>query len=176
MGGNVPGEWGKPPDTFAKALESLHEVGSWPELCSPLYRSAAVGPGAQDAYYNAVIQLRTALPPDTLLRLLKRVERAAGRRPGCAMGPRPLDLDLIDYKGRVVGWSVEARDGRNYRPFLMLPHPEIQFRPFVIKPLLDIAPLWHHPVTGASIRQLWQANQRRNEGRILPSKRMDTLC
>jgi 2-amino-4-hydroxy-6-hydroxymethyldihydropteridine diphosphokinase len=85
-----------------------------------------------------------------MLRLLKRIERRAGRRLGRRWGPRPLDIDILDYRGTRIGWPPRRREpGR-----LILPHPEMHRRVFVLVPLLEIAPHWRHPILGLGARAL----------------------
>lgn len=94
---------------------------------SGVYKSAPVGPGRQRAYLNAAVLLETGLKPLSLLVELKRLEAAAGRRPGPRWGPRPLDLDILSYGRR-----------RLRSPLLTLPHPLAAGRPFVRAPLADL--------------------------------------
>jgi 2-amino-4-hydroxy-6-hydroxymethyldihydropteridine diphosphokinase len=95
-----------------------------------------------------------------LLRTFKQLERAAGRRFGRHWGPRPLDLDIIDVRGTVLNWPPLHR----VRGGLILPHPEMAARAFVLVPLKEIAPHWHHPGLHRTIDQLLanQQQQRRN--------------
>lgn len=104
----------------------------------------------QAPYVNAVLIAHSALAPGRLLWLLKRLEREAGRRSGPRWGPRPLDIDIIDYAGRVIGWPVRGGP----RPRLVLPHPEAHRRAFVLAPLLELAPRWTHPALRVSGRRL----------------------
>ena len=97
---------------------------------SPLYASAPMGPPDQPDYVNAVVQLRTALSAHALLDALQALEQEAGRRRGGERwGPRVLDLDLIAYG------AARIDDAR-----LQVPHPGAAERPFVLRPLADIAP------------------------------------
>jgi 2-amino-4-hydroxy-6-hydroxymethyldihydropteridine diphosphokinase len=99
---------------------------------SSLYASAPLGPGGQPDYVNAVVAIVTSLEPRALLGRLQALERAAGRikQPDAARwGPRVLDLVLLLYG------SMRYSD-----PDLMLPHPGIGQREFVLRPLLEIAP------------------------------------
>ncbi len=97
---------------------------------SPLYRNPAVGPGQQPEYVNAVAAGRTRLAPHDLLDALLAIEANQGRVRGPVRGlPRTLDLDLLLYGDRAIS------DRR-----LTVPHPRMQQRAFVLKPLLDIAP------------------------------------
>ena len=96
---------------------------------SPLYRSAAIGPGRQPDYLNAVFELCTALAAPALLTRLHAIEQAAGRTRTERWAARTLDLDLLLY-----GSEIRADTG------LCLPHPRLQERNFVVWPLHDLAP------------------------------------
>jgi 2-amino-4-hydroxy-6-hydroxymethyldihydropteridine diphosphokinase len=85
-----------------------------------------------------------------LLRLAKRIERQAGRRLGGHWGPRSLDIDVLDYGGRSYG----SPSRRRRRGQLVLPHPEMHRRAFVLVPLLEVVPHWSHPALGATARTL----------------------
>jgi 2-amino-4-hydroxy-6-hydroxymethyldihydropteridine diphosphokinase len=98
--------------------------------CSPLYRSRPFGPLAQPQFVNAVAGVLTRLDARALLGELKAIERAFGRPPdGPRWGPRIIDLDLL----------VCGRE-RRADPDLVLPHPGIVERNFVLYPLADLAP------------------------------------
>jgi 2-amino-4-hydroxy-6-hydroxymethyldihydropteridine diphosphokinase len=83
---------GQPRQTLARALAALARAGLRPLLCSRLLTTKPVGGGHQPDFLNAVVQTRANLAPMALLRLLKGLERQAGRRPGRRAGPRPLDI------------------------------------------------------------------------------------
>jgi 2-amino-4-hydroxy-6-hydroxymethyldihydropteridine diphosphokinase len=135
---------------------------------SRIYETAPVGPSGQPPYANAVAAFLTSLPPEALLRRLKQIEAQAGRRGGRPWGERTLDLDLIDYKGLVRGWAgTQPRWAMAGPRPLILPHPLVQKRPFVLRPLLDVAPEWRHPVLKKSARQLWRRIAASSEGRVL---------
>jgi 2-amino-4-hydroxy-6-hydroxymethyldihydropteridine diphosphokinase len=97
---------------------------------------------------------------------LKQIERRAGRRGGRPWGPRTLDIDIVDYAGLVTHWRKGRGAFGRPRP-LVLPHPLAHERPFVLKPLLDIAPDWRHPALKRSARELWRAAARGREGRVI---------
>lgn len=168
LGTNCSGPWGTPRQTLTRALAELALGGVAVRAVSSIYATAAIGQTRQPPYLNAVALVATAMPPAALLRLLKQIERGAGRRGGRPWGTRTLDLDLVDYKGLVQNW----RPGRagivpgGHRP-LILPHPLMQERPFVLKPLLDVAPGWRHPVLRLSGRQLWERVAAKAQGRVL---------
>ncbi len=168
LGANCPGPWGAPRETLARALLELARHGVAVKALSALYETAAIGQARQLPYLNAVALLQTSKPPAALLRLLKQVERRAGRRGGRPWGARTLDLDLVDYKGIVQNWRAKRPDVAKggQRP-LVLPHPLMQERPFVLRPLLDVAPGWRHPVWRSSGRELWQRVASKREGRVL---------
>ena len=150
LGGNLAGSWGGPSDAMARAIVELGRQGVAVIARSDIYRSKAVGGGRQPDFLNSVIIVRSSLPPARLLGLLKRLERAAGRRVGRIWGPRPLDLDIIDFRGFRLCWSVRSLRRSN----LTLPHPEAHTRRFVLQPLMDVAPAWRHPGLGVSGRTL----------------------
>ena len=168
LGGNYPGPWGNPTQTMARALRELGRDRIEVLAVSAFYETAAVGRAGQPAYVNAVARLETSLSPEALLRRLKAIERGAGRRGGSPWGPRTLDIDILDYKGLIRNWS-NGRPGYASpgRKPLILPHPWIEQRPFVLGPLRDIVPNWRHPVTKKKVQRLWSAALRRGEGQVM---------
>jgi 2-amino-4-hydroxy-6-hydroxymethyldihydropteridine diphosphokinase len=118
---------------------------------SSLYQTWPVGQDRQPAYLNAVLAVEVSDSPGRLLRCLKRLERSAGRRRGRRNGPRPLDLDILDFGGQVLNWRPA---NVAQRPTIVLPHPEMHRRLFVLVPLAEVVPFWRHPVLDATARQL----------------------
>jgi 2-amino-4-hydroxy-6-hydroxymethyldihydropteridine diphosphokinase len=117
---------------------------------------------------NAVALLDTTLSAESLLRVLKAIERDSGRRGGRPWGQRTLDIDIVDYKGLIRHWSGGASQfaRAGARP-LVLPHPLAHRRPFVLKPLMDIAPDWRHPVLKVNAAALWRLATKRGEGAVI---------
>jgi 2-amino-4-hydroxy-6-hydroxymethyldihydropteridine diphosphokinase len=109
---------------------------------SNLYMTKPVGVGRQPRYLNAVVLAKCSLAPAQLLRLAKRLERSAGRRSRERMSARPLDIDILDQGGRRVGRPAAVRRLGQ----LILPHPELHRRAFVLHPLIEVDPYWQHPV------------------------------
>jgi 2-amino-4-hydroxy-6-hydroxymethyldihydropteridine diphosphokinase len=102
---------------------------------SSLYETEPVGFTEQGAFLNAAICLETRLPPRALMDELLRIEAGRGRTRGLRNGPRTLDLDLLFYDDAVVE-----------EPGLVLPHPRLHERRFVLVPLCELAPRLLHPV------------------------------
>jgi 2-amino-4-hydroxy-6-hydroxymethyldihydropteridine diphosphokinase len=100
-------------------------------------------PSAQPWFVNAVAILETALEPVALLDALLALEAQFGRVRGARNAPRSLDLDLLDYGGRLI-------DSER----LILPHPRLHKRRFVLAPLVEVAPAWRHPRLGLGAGEL----------------------
>jgi 2-amino-4-hydroxy-6-hydroxymethyldihydropteridine diphosphokinase len=153
LGANLPSLWGNPNATFYRTLEAIESLHLQIIAVSKLYKTRAVGPGMQNFYYNAAIAVRGDMPASRLLREVKRIERKAGRKLGRVWGPRCLDIDILDYKGRVHRGGCHGREPG----MLVLPHPHVHERAFALVPLLDVAPRWRHPVLRASAKDLLKA-------------------
>lgn len=144
----MPGIFGAPRQSLRAAVDILRVSGVEPLLSSHLYETQAVGIGRQPTFLNAVIAVRTTKPAASLLRLLKHVERRAGRSFCRPSGGRPLDLDIIVFRGRVVGRPHRRRA----RGSLILPHPEAAKRRFVLEPMAEIAP--HLPLGSVPVGRM----------------------
>lgn len=168
IGANLPGAWGAPIRTLRRAITELQDRRITVEAVSALYETEPVGGRWQPRYLNAVLLAKVKVAPATLLLRLKSLERKAGRRLGVHWGPRPLDLDIIDFASKRYGWPPVTR----HRGRIVLPHPEAHRRAFVLVPLLDVVPKWRHPVTGIAGRTLLAGlgPQRRGVRRILDSR------
>ncbi len=127
-------------DARASLERALAELAALPATkvvaVSSFYRSAPVDASGPD-FVNAVAELRTALPPQSLLQALHAIEIAHGRERAFRNAPRTLDLDLLFYGTRIVD---EAG--------LQLPHPRLHRRAFTLLPLLELAPDFVHPLHG----------------------------
>ncbi len=161
MGANVVGRWGAPWRSMSRALAELAVApGVRVVAVSGLWRSAPYGVVRQPVFFNAVAEVRARLSVREMLRLLAEEERRAGRRRGRAWAARTLDLDLLAWGERVArpvgmgrGGPARARHMWQKRG-IVLPHPGMCERAFVLAPLVEIAPDWRHPLSGATAAQL----------------------
>ncbi len=167
LGANIPSIYGTPLQTADWAVTALNMENIQVVTVSSWYGTRAMGQEGQRDYINGVILLETSLSPQSLLRVLQKIEQKSGRQRGKVWGERSLDLDIISYGNVVIAWQKPWIFSPYNRKPLILPHPEAHKRPFVMKPLQDIAPSWKHPVYGLSARHIWQGLKREKEGRIL---------
>ena len=142
LGANLNSPAGPPAATIAAALDALAQDGVEIEAVSAFFATPAWPDPSDPRYVNAVARVGSAHMPAALMRILHKIETAYGRTRGEKNAPRTLDLDLIDYHGR-VGEGPPA-----------LPHPRMAQRAFVLIPLRDVAPDWRHPVTRLSVAEL----------------------
>lgn len=179
LGANTPGHMGSPLQTIRWAIGEMTKVQLSVMSISSFYRTKAVGQQGQADYINGVVRVHAMMSAPNILKNLKRIENRAGReryQNGTSKhwGPRPLDLDIVDYKGAISrnfqSCNSDYRETKKMKIrqcHLVLPHPRAHLRPFVIRPILDIHPFWHHPVSGQSACSLWTRLRQSDEGRVL---------
>ena len=110
---------------------------------SQVYETPPWGVEEQPKFLNQVIKANTYLDPEPLLKHLKRLEVALGRQESFPNGPRLIDMDILFYDDLVVD-----------KPSLVIPHPRLHERGFVLLPLMEIAPNLVHPVSKKSVREM----------------------
>jgi 2-amino-4-hydroxy-6-hydroxymethyldihydropteridine diphosphokinase len=110
---------------------------------SPVYETPPWGYEDQPAFLNMVVKTETELEPEALLTYLKQIEAELGREKSVRWGPRLIDLDILFYDDLVID-----------TPPLVIPHPRLHERAFVLVPLANIAPNLNHPVLHKKIRGL----------------------
>jgi 2-amino-4-hydroxy-6-hydroxymethyldihydropteridine diphosphokinase len=147
LGANLPSPAGPPASTLASASEAIARLGVV-IAASSLYQTEPVGLAGQPGFLNGVLALRSALEPEALLSELLAIERQHGRdrHHSLSQAPRTLDLDLLLVDDLVLS-----------TPTLVLPHPSLHLRRFVLAPLEEIAPTLVHPLLRRSVEDLLQS-------------------
>ncbi|MCU9848489.1 2-amino-4-hydroxy-6-hydroxymethyldihydropteridine diphosphokinase [Defluviimonas sp. WL0024] len=177
LGGNEPSPSGDPSETLVSALREIAgRIGPLAAV-SRFFRTPAFPAGSGPDFVNAAAIVETGLAAEEVLAVLHEIEARHGRERLRRWGARTLDLDLLWLGDRIapdpetqaawVGLSperqrAEAPDG------LILPHPRLQDRGFVLIPLAEIAPGWRHPATGQSVAEMADALPEAEKAEICP--------
>ena len=143
---------------LARAARLLGECGMEVLAASSIYLTEPVDNRNQPWFANQALEVRSSLDPQALLGLAKSVEKKMKRVPTIAKGPRTIDIDIL-----------LAGDDILDTPDLVLPHPRLAQRNFVLVPLCEIAPETRHPVLGKTIREL--ALSCSDSARVIAKKR-----
>jgi 2-amino-4-hydroxy-6-hydroxymethyldihydropteridine diphosphokinase len=141
LGGNL----GNTRQIFSDAIELFKQLGLKVLRSSQTFSTSPVGCESGETFCNAAVMIACDRRPDELLRILHSVESTFNRRREIHWGPRTLDLDLILFGGEVVD-----------SPHLVIPHPAMWYRRFVLAPSVEIAPHLIHPILFQSIAELYE--------------------
>ncbi len=144
LGGNLDSPvHGPPRATIEAVLAAIETLGIRIVARSGWYRTAPVPRSSQPWFVNLAIRVETALTAEALLEALQAIEHEFGRIRSERNAARIVDIDILDYKGRI---SAD--------PVLTLPHPRMHERAFVLEPLRDVVPGWRHPESGLTAGQM----------------------
>lgn len=132
-------------DRAANLATALNKLGRYVEIVavSRIYETEPVGFSNQPSFFNLACHATTTLSPEDLLARIKDVERLMGRVPTFRNGPRVIDIDILLFTGVIMRTAT-----------LVVPHPALPDRRFVLTPLSDIAPDLEHPVLHKTMTQL----------------------
>ena len=179
FGANLPFEGEQPVKTIASALKALAAEDLSVLAFSRLYATPCFPAGAGPDYVNAaaVIESGPESDPASILQRLHRIEAHFGRIREQRWGMRTLDVDLLATGDSVLpdaetqdAWRMLAPEAQIRRApeQLILPHPRLQDRAFVLVPLADVAPDWVHPRTGLTVRQMLDALPKADREAVKP--------
>ena len=178
LGANVTSSGRSLAEMLASALElvadrdgiTLHSRSRW-------FRTPAFPPGSGPEFVNAAAVLETSLDPEGVLAALHGAEAELGRLRPARWAPRVCDLDLIAMEDTVLPdratlerWmAIDLGQAQTVvPPRLILPHPRMHERSFVLAPLADIAPEWRHPATGRTVAEMLAALPAQERAEIRP--------
>ncbi len=140
---NLPGRFGGPEETIRAAALEMTRRDLRVQKMSRIWVTAPVPISDQPWYNNAVAAIETVHEPRMVFNIIKGIEQDFGRETRERNAARVIDLDLVSYNNLVMNDSD-----------LIIPHPRMHERAFVLCPLKDVAPDWRHPVTGQSIDEM----------------------
>ncbi|MGQ0564051.1 MAG: 2-amino-4-hydroxy-6-hydroxymethyldihydropteridine diphosphokinase [Gemmobacter sp.] len=179
LGANLPHDGRTPAQTLTAAIAALPGEGLAVARASRLYATPCFPAGAGPDYVNAAISLRVdpGMTARDVLAALHRVEARFGRARMDRWGMRTLDLDLLAMGQTVLPDAQTAAHWRDLPPVqqiaitpdrLILPHPRLQDRAFVLVPLADVTPRWRHPTLGLTVAQMLRRLPAADRGGVKP--------
>ncbi len=180
MGSNEEYAFGGACEIVARAPAALEAAGLKLRAMSELLETPCFPPGHGPDFVNAAALFETDLAPERILEVLHRVEAEFRRERHRRWGPRTLDLDLIAVGGVILPGAAELRRWIDLPPEaqlreapeqLILPHPRLQDRAFVLIPMAQIVPEWRHPLTGKTVRQMLADLPEAQKAAIRPIRR-----
>ena len=176
-GANIAGPFGEPLETLKIVLEELRirkieVIGK-----SKFYSSLAFPNPQEPKYLNRCLEITVDFRADDVLTLLKQIEVKMGRREGTRWGSRSCDLDLLSFANQIspssevfnFWYKMPLEEQIIAKPnILLLPHPRLQDRAFVLKPLMEFAAEWTHPVLNASVKEMYHALSKEDQDSVKP--------
>ncbi len=166
LGSNTPGAAGGSEETLDSALDAIERKGMRISARSRWWRTPAYPPGSGPDFVNGAIRVEATLTPGEVMARLHAIEESLGRTRRRRWEPRTCDLDLLAAGDAVLPDREEAGRWMRLDPglqaevapgMLILPHPRMHERAFVLGPLAEVAPDWRHPLTGLSVREMRDA-------------------
>lgn len=177
LGANLPSRYGAAHATLQAAIAALDDVTSSASSVSGLYRTPAFPAGSGPDFVNAVVGFSWTGTASELLDQTQAIEARFGRTRSKRWEARVLDLDILALGRQVLPdpeteahWrGLSPKDAQAQAPdTLILPHPRMAERGFVLVPFMDVAPDWVHPVLGQSVRQMCAALPAAERAEIVP--------
>lgn len=185
LGANRPGPWGEPTETLQKAIEKLSDFSADTPKVSNIFATPAFPEGSGPEFSNAILSFRTEDDATSLMQKIHEIETEAGRFRRKRWESRVLDLDLIALGQQVLPdresflrWRALPleRQIEEAPDELILPHPRMQDRAFVLVPMAEIAPDWRHPVLGKTTAEMRDALPAADRAAIRVADGAESAC
>lgn len=180
LGGNLSTPAGDSAQSLVASLRLLSDEGLQLRAVSRFYRSAAFPVGSGPDYVNACAAIRGPDDPESCLAALHRIEARLGRQRSTRWAARGIDLDLLAAGDAILPDAATEAEWRSLPlqaqmqrtpETLILPHPRLSERAFVLIPLSEIAPQWRHPATGQTVQQMADRLSAAEKAELVPFSR-----
>jgi len=168
LGSNLPSSFGDRFKNINLSISYLKENGIQIIKKSSFYETPSYPINNNPKFINVVVSSETQLPPDNLMSVLIFIEEKLERKRSKKNEPRTCDIDIIDYKNKVL--NIEYNNIN-----LIIPHSKLTSRNFVLYPLQEISPEWRHPKTKEIISDLIQKLSKEDKKSILKIKNIDII-
>ena len=177
LGSNMSGPMGEPVKTLNAALRMLADINLVITAKSRWWKSTAFPNVTDPEYINGVVEIYFGKSPNELLKALKNLENELGREPASRWDSRIIDLDILSYDNQVfpsqtefLKWAkLPLTEQLTMTPkILILPHPRIQDRLFVLEPLHEITKSWIHPVFHLTVKEMLEKRSKLEKNTLKP--------